>query len=63
MSSCCSEGTFANQVERKCATYESKAIVWVQGLTAEASKQPFAEVKLFDEAAKASACEIKKGII
>jgi hypothetical protein len=37
--------------------------VWVQGLTAEASKQSFAEVKLFDEAAKASACEIKKGIV
>jgi hypothetical protein len=43
----CADGTFTNRVERQCAPYEAKGIVWVQGDTAEASRQPFAEVKMF----------------
>jgi hypothetical protein len=39
----CSDGTFTNKAERQCAPYEAKGIVRVQGGTAEASKQPFAE--------------------
>ena len=45
----CSDGTFTNRVERQCPPYESKGVVRVQGGTAEASKQPFAEVRLLDE--------------
>ena len=45
----CSDGTFTNRVEQQCPPYEAKGIVRVQGGTAEASKQPFAEVKLFQE--------------
>lgn len=45
----CSDGTFTNRVERQCAPYDSKGIVRVQGGTTEASKQPFAEVKLYDK--------------
>ncbi|WP_447985849.1 hypothetical protein [Nitrospira sp. Nam74] len=41
----CADGTFTNRVERQCAPYESKGIARVQGGSAEASKQPFAEVK------------------
>jgi hypothetical protein len=48
----CSDGTFTNRVERQCALYEAKGIVRVQGETAEASKQPFAEVKVFQEPAR-----------
>jgi hypothetical protein len=51
----CTDGTFTNRVERQCAPYESKGIVRVQGGTAEASKQPVAEVKLFDKPAKGQA--------
>lgn len=46
------DGTFTNRLERQCQPYEAKGIVRVQGETAEASRQPFAEVKLFDEPAK-----------
>jgi hypothetical protein len=45
----CPGGTFTNRVERQCAPYEAKGIVRVQGGTAEATKQPFAEVKVFQE--------------
>jgi hypothetical protein len=45
----CSDGTFTNRVERQCVPYEAKGIVRVQGETAEAVKQPFAEVKVFQE--------------
>lgn len=48
----CADGTFTNRVERQCPPYASKDIVRVEGGTAEASKQPFAEVKLFDERGK-----------
>ena len=48
----CPDGTFTNRVERQCHPYEAKGIVRVQGETPEASKQPFAEVKLFNEPAK-----------
>lgn len=48
----CADGTFTNRVERHCHPYESKGIVRVQTGTAEASKQPFAEVKLFTESVK-----------
>ena len=48
----CSDGTFTNRAERQCAPYESKGIVRVQGGPAEASKQPFAEVKLYNGPAK-----------
>jgi hypothetical protein len=48
----CSDGTFTNRVERKCQPYQSKGIVLVQAGAAEASKQPFAEVKLFTESIK-----------
>ena len=44
----CTDGMFTNRVERQCA-YESKCMVQVQGGIAEASKQPVAEVKLFDK--------------
>ena len=50
----CADGTFTNRVERQCTPYESTGIVRVQGVSAE-SKQPFAEVKLSDEPAKAQA--------
>jgi hypothetical protein len=45
----CADGTFTNRVERQCAPYEAKGIVRVQGETPEATKQPFAEVKVFQE--------------
>jgi hypothetical protein len=45
----CADGTFTNRAERQCAPYEAKGIVRVQGGTAEASRQPFAEVKVFQE--------------
>ena len=48
----CADGTFTNRVERQCQPYESTGIVRVQGGTAAASKQPFAEVKLFDDSRK-----------
>ena len=48
----CADGTFTNRVERQCQPYESKGIVRIQAGTAEASKQPFAEVKLFTESVK-----------
>jgi hypothetical protein len=48
----CSDGTFTNRVERKCQPYESTGIVRVQAGAAEASKQSFAEVKLFTESVK-----------
>lgn len=48
----CSDGTFTNRVERQCAPYDSKGIVRAQAGTAEASKQPFAEVKVFDQRAR-----------
>jgi hypothetical protein len=41
----------------------NQRIVWVQGLTAEASKQPFAEVKLFGEQQKPLPVKVKKGIV
>jgi hypothetical protein len=43
----CADGTFTNKPERQCAPYEAKGIVRVQGETAEATKQLFAEVKMF----------------
>lgn len=48
----CADGTFTNRVERQCPTYESKGIVRVQAGIAEASKQPSAEVKIFNESVK-----------
>jgi hypothetical protein len=45
-------GRFTNQVERQCALYEAKGIVRVQGETPEASRQPFADVKVFQEQVK-----------
>jgi hypothetical protein len=48
----CADGTFTNKAERQCAPYEAKGIVRVQGETAEATKQPFAEVKVFGGSAK-----------
>jgi hypothetical protein len=48
----CANGTFTNRVERQCAPYEAKGIVRVQGETTEATKQPFAEVKVFQEPVK-----------
>jgi hypothetical protein len=51
----CTDGTFTNRVERQCPPYDPKGIVRVQGASAEASKQPFAEVKLSDEPAKGQA--------
>jgi hypothetical protein len=50
----CADGTFTNRVERQCTPYEPTGIVRVQEVSAE-SKQPFAEVKLSDEPAKAQA--------
>ena len=43
----CADGTFTNRVERQCAPYEAKGIVRVQGETAEPTRPPFAEVKVF----------------
>ena len=51
----CTDGMFTNRMERQCASYESKCIVRVQGGIAEASKQPVAEVKLFDKPVKRQA--------
>jgi hypothetical protein len=48
----CADGTFTNRVERQCPPYESKGLVWVQGETTEASRQPFAEVKVFPDPVK-----------
>jgi hypothetical protein len=48
----CADGTFTNKVERQCPPYEAKGIVRVQGETAEATKPPFAEVKVFGRSAK-----------
>jgi hypothetical protein len=48
----CPGGTFTNRVERQCVPYEAKGIVRVQGETAEATKQPFAEVKVLGGSAK-----------
>jgi hypothetical protein len=48
----CADGTFTNRAERQCAPYEAKGIVRVQGGTAEATKPPFAEVKVFGGSAK-----------
>ena len=53
----CPDGTFTNRVERQCPPYESKGIVRVQGDTAEVSKPPFAEIKLFDRPTR----EARKG--
>lgn len=43
----CADGTFTNRVERQCAPYEAYSIVRVQGETSEASREPFAQVKVF----------------
>ena len=48
----CADGTFTNRVERQCPPYEAKGIVRVQGETTEATKLPFAEVKLFTQSGK-----------
>jgi hypothetical protein len=48
----CADGTFTNRAERQCAPYEAKGIVRVQGETTEASRQPFAEVKVFQGSAR-----------
>lgn len=48
----CADGTFTNRVERQCPPYEAKGIVRVQGDTADASRQPSAEVKVFQEPVK-----------
>lgn len=48
----CPDGTFTNRVERQCPPYEAKGIVRVQGESAEATKQPFAEVKMFQGRAR-----------
>lgn len=50
----CTDGTFTNKAERQCPPYEARGIVRVQGETPEATKQPFAEVKLFQEPEKSS---------
>jgi hypothetical protein len=51
----CADGTFTNRVERQCAPYEAKGIVRVQGGTTEPSRQPFAEVKVFQGPARQEA--------
>ena len=48
----CTDGTITNRGERQCPPYGSKGIVRVQGGTAEAPKQPDAEVKLFERQEK-----------
>lgn len=55
----CSDGTFTNRAERQCQPYQAKGIVWVQGEAAKGdnAKEPFAEVKVFDEPAKAAGRE------
>ena len=57
----CPDGTFTNRVERQCPPYESKGIVRVQGETAEASKPPFAEVKLFQDPVSIEGQDVKVG--
>ena len=57
----CPDGTFTNRVERQCPPYESKGIVRAQGETAEASKPPFAEVKLFQDPVSIEGQDVKVG--
>ena len=57
----CLDGTFTNRVERQCMPYESKGIVRVQSETAEVSKPPFAEVKLFQDPVSIEGQDVKVG--
>ena len=55
----CADGTFTNRVDRQCVAYESKGIVRVQSETAEVSKPPFAEVKLFQDPVSIEGQDVK----
>jgi hypothetical protein len=56
----CADGTFTNRAERQCPPYESTGVVRVQKqpedskstLKSDEPKQPFAEVKAYNEGAK-----------